>query len=79
MTKCLEGRSLNKFIDFMNERQDHIGKKKLGMLNNSLNDRLFIAMRYLGSKHPFYQLPNKIADSELPLEFKDIMEILKQQ
>ena len=50
MVKTLEGRQLNNFVEFMRERQDQIGKKKLSMLNNSYKDRLFISNRYLGQK-----------------------------
>ena len=39
LTRCLEGKTLNNFLDFMRTRQDQIGKKKLSMLNNSYKDR----------------------------------------
>ena len=47
-----------------------IGRKKLGMLTNTFQDRLFIAARYLNAKQPFYPLPKKIAEEDLPPDFK---------
>ena len=69
MTATLEGRQLNSFVNFMRERQDMIGKKKLSMLNNSVKDKLFISQRYLGQKQAFWPLPGLIPESELPPDF----------
>ena len=76
MTHSLEGRQLNNFLEFMRERQDQIGKKKLSTLNNTFKDRLFISTRYLGQSRPFWPLPGKIPEDQLPPEFSEIMATL---
>lgn len=50
LVKVLEGSQFNKFIDFMKEKQDQVGRRRLGTLTNSFKDRVFIAARYLNQK-----------------------------
>ena len=73
LSKCLEGRSLNMFVDEMREKQDRVGKRKMRELANSASDKLQIATRFLKSKQPFHPMPTKIADEDLPLTFEDMM------
>ena len=58
----------------MHEKQELIGQKRLGQLDNSFKDQLYIANRTLNMKQPFFALPGKIPDSELPMEIEDFFE-----
>ena len=56
LEQSLEGKQKNNFLQFMRDKQDLLGKKKLSMLNNSFADRQFISTRVLNNKQPFHHL-----------------------
>ena len=45
LSNCLEGKQLNKMVDFMQTKQDELGKKRVNMISVKLSQHLDFAMR----------------------------------
>ena len=66
LLRVLDGHEYNRLIDFVNEKQTYLAKKKLVMSKDTLKDRIMLSCRALKEKQPLPQMPEKIPDDKLP-------------
>ena len=57
MIKVLDGHQYNKLIDVVNEKQQYLARKKLGMSKNQHKDRIILSCKFLKDKQPLPQMP----------------------
>ena len=77
LTTCLEGKELNSVIDFMETKQDELGKKRLNMSSIKLEDHLELSKRVLSKPMGFYKCPQKTRVEAIP-NFEQIQLMIKQ-
>ena len=66
-------------IDHIGQKQEFVGQKKLIQHDFGHKEKFDTTIRFLHKNQPWYQVPQKIPDKELPQKIEDTMKLMTQQ